>query len=130
MDNPVLGIRFASLVFKWSGWYGIAALIPKYFLEGKIGQHFPPPITHPEYFYGFIGVALAWQFLFLVIAKDPVRFRPVMLYGALEKALFAVAVFFLFMQGRVAAATVAFTAIDLAMVALFIKAYFRTPKED
>src|SRR5262245_14994799 len=101
MDDAALGTRFASRVFQWSGCYGILVLIPNYFLEEKIGRDFPPPVTHPEYFYGFIGVALAWQFLFLVVAKDPVRFRPVMLYGALEKALFAVAVFFLYMQGRV-----------------------------
>jgi|SRR5579872_615904 len=43
------------------------------------GRDTPPAITHPEYFYGFLGGALAWQFLFLVLSTDPVRYRPMIL---------------------------------------------------
>ena len=63
-----------------------------YFLEGRIGRDTPPPITHPEFFYGFLGVAVAWQAAFLVIARDPVRFRPLMVPAVLEKAAFALAI--------------------------------------
>jgi hypothetical protein len=34
-------------------------LLPLYFLEENQGTDFPPPLAHPEHFYGFIGVALA-----------------------------------------------------------------------
>jgi len=78
-------MNFARRVFFWSGVYGLIVLLPQYFLEAKTGRDFPPAITHPEFFYGFIGVGLAWQVLFLIIAQDPVRYRPVMLCGALEK---------------------------------------------
>ena len=70
---------FARRTFLIAGVYGLLALVPMYFLEGRIGRDIPPPITHPEYFYGFIGVAVAWQVAFLVIARDPVRFRPLMI---------------------------------------------------
>ncbi len=50
---------FAKRVFLVAGVYGLAVLFPQYFMEGQTGRDFPPPINHPEYFYGFIGVALA-----------------------------------------------------------------------
>lgn len=50
-----------------------------YPLEDRIGRDLPPPITHPEYFYDSIGVTIAWQVAFLVIARDPVRYRVLMI---------------------------------------------------
>jgi hypothetical protein len=50
--------------------YWLVVLLPMYFLEGRIGLDSPPPITHPEYYYGFVGVAVAWQAALLVIARD------------------------------------------------------------
>jgi hypothetical protein len=29
-------------------------------MEAKLGIDFPPPLNHPEHFYGFLSVALAW----------------------------------------------------------------------
>jgi hypothetical protein len=60
---------FARRLFLLAGIYGILVLAPQYFLEAKLGQDYPPPITHPEQFYGFIGVALAWQAAFLLISR-------------------------------------------------------------
>jgi hypothetical protein len=51
-------------------------IAPLYFLEATVGQKNPPVISHPEFYYGFVGLALAWQFAFFVIARDPVRLRP------------------------------------------------------
>lgn len=61
--------RFAKRVFLVAAIYGIVAVFPQYFMEAKLGIDFPPPLNHPEHFYGFLGVALAWQFAFLLIAK-------------------------------------------------------------
>ena len=58
-------------LFWFAGIYGLAVLTPQYLMERRIGIDFPPEISHPEYFYGFVGVALAWQVAFLVIATDP-----------------------------------------------------------
>lgn len=54
---------FARRVFTGAAVYGLAVLLPQYFMEGRVGRDFPPPITHPEHFCGFIGVAFAWQVL-------------------------------------------------------------------
>src|SRR5258706_15256646 len=82
-------MRFAKIVFNVAGIYGLLVLPPHYFMEAKIGQEHPPAITHPELFYGFVSVALAWQVAFLIIARDPVRYRLIMLPGILEKWGFA-----------------------------------------
>lgn len=114
-------------LFHIAGIYGLAVLLPQYFLEDRLGRDFPPPITHPEHFYGFIGVAAAWQIAFLIIARDPVRYRPIMLAGALEKFAFGIAAAVLFLQGRLATTTFAFGVIDLVMGALFVAAWRVTP---
>jgi len=61
----------------------------------KIRAHHPPAL-----FYGFAGVALAWQFVFLIIASNPVRFRPLMLVGILEKLGFFLPTVALYAQHR------------------------------
>ena len=60
-----------------AGIYGLLILAPIYFMENKIGRETPPAITHPEYFYGFLGAGLAWQVLFLALSRDPVRYRAI-----------------------------------------------------
>jgi hypothetical protein len=111
--------KFASRVFLAAGIYGVVALLPQYFLEQKLGRDFPPPITHPEQFYGFIGVALAWQIVFLMIARDVQRYRLLMLPAILEKLSFGVAALVLFAQGRAAALVAGAGGIDLLLALLF-----------
>lgn len=123
-------MKFARRVFTFAGVYGIVVLAPQYFMEEAIGRDYPPPITHPEHFYGFIGTALAWQILFLIIARDPVRYRTAMLAGIGEKLAFGVPSIVLFMQGRLASAVLLFASIDLLLGVLFAISYRLTPKLD
>ena len=122
--------RFARRVFRVAGVYGLVVMLPQYFLEAKVGRDYPPPITHPENYYGFIGITIAWQLLFLVIARDPVRFRPAMLPAVVEKATFAIAVIVLYLQARVASAVLPFAAIDCVLGTLFVVSYLRTPNRE
>jgi hypothetical protein len=34
------------------------------FLFDVTGRTYPPPSSYPHFFYGFLSVALAWQFAF------------------------------------------------------------------
>ncbi|HEX7112276.1 MAG TPA: hypothetical protein VF216_07520 [Mizugakiibacter sp.] len=120
-------MTFARRVFFIAGLYGLLTLLPDYFLEARIGRDAPPPITHPEFYYGFVGIALAWQLLFFVIARDPVRYRMAMLPAALEKLVFAAAVLALYAQQRVAARLLPFAVIDVVLCALFLGAWWRIP---
>src|SRR5687768_16130320 len=120
-------MRFARYTFAIAGIYGIVALAPMYFLRHASGEDYPPPITHPEYFYGFIGVALAFQIAFLVIASDPPRFRPVMIAAIVEKFSFVLPVAALYLYDRVPTPIVLGALIDLVLGILFIAAFALTP---
>ena len=119
-------MKFAKYTFLTAGIYGLLVLLPQYFLEAKNGQDFPPAITHPEYYYGFIGVAVAWQVAFLIIAKNPARFRPLMIAAIIEKASFGFAVIPLFILQRVSSMMLAASLIDLILGVLFVIAFLKT----
>lgn len=117
---------FAKWVFRLAGLVGLVLIVPPYFLEEQTGRDYPPPVTHPEFYYGFLGVTLAWQVLFLIIASDPVRMRPAMLPAVLEKASFAVAIPVLYVMQRVPLLVVGFAALDAVWGLLFVVAYLKT----
>ena len=123
-------MRFAKIVFLVAGVYGLLVLVPQFFLEEKTGRDFPPPVNHPEYYYGFLCVAAAWQVLFLILSRDPARYRAMMIPSILEKLGFAVAAAALYLQGRVAPVLLPFAAIDLVLGALFFAAYLKTPRRE
>ena len=116
-------MRFAQILFLLAGTYGLIVLLPMYFLETRTGVDYPPGITHPEFYYGFIGVGVAWQVAFLLIGREPVRFYPLIPAAVLEKLTYAAAVFLLWFQHRVPAAAAPFAAIDLGFGLLFLAAY-------
>lgn len=121
-------IPYARRVFFWAGIYGLVALLPMYFLEARIGQVFPPALNHPENYYGFLAVALAWQLAFIAISRDVVRFRPLMLPAIAAKFGFVLTILVLYLLGRVAAAAALPVAADLLIGLLFLVAWRRTPK--
>lgn len=118
--------RFAKRVFTIAGVYGLIVMLPQYFLENIIGTTDPPAITHPEYFYGFIGVTVAWQIVFLIIAQDPARYRPLMIPSILEKATFGFAAIALFLLGRLNTQMLAAAMIDMTLGVFFVISYVRT----
>ncbi len=120
-------MKFAKIVFWVAGIWGLSVLTPLYFMFDLIGRNDPPPITHPGFFYGFVGVALAWQIAFIFIATDPVRYRPLMIPSVLEKVSFAAAVIILVLQGRMHKSDLVFVYTDLLFGLLFVIAYFKTP---
>jgi hypothetical protein len=119
-------MKFARITFLVAGIYGLIGLTPLYFLEGFVARQTPPPITHAEFYYGFIGTALAWQVVFLAIARDPVRYRPLMLPSILEKIAYGIPVLVLYLQHRIAAASVAISIVDWFFAVLFAISYART----
>ncbi|MFC1719799.1 hypothetical protein ACFL00_01495 [Pseudomonadota bacterium] len=117
-------MNFARRVFFWSGIYGILVLLPMYFLREPLERLFPPATNHPEQYYGFIGVALAWQFVFLLLASDVRRFRPLMLPAIAEKFLAAAAAIWLYFTQQIELAILGPFLIDLLLGFLFIISYF------
>jgi hypothetical protein len=124
-----VAVKFAKVVFYIAAIWGFLAITPLYFLFDLIGQKDPPPITHPAFYYGFVGLALAWQFAFLIIATNPVRYRPLMLPSIFEKFSYAVAVVVLVSQHRMRSTDLVFAATDGLLGTLFIAAWFLTPRQ-
>jgi len=91
-----------------------------------IGKNDPPVITHPGFYYGFVGGALAWQIAFLIIGVNPVRLRPMMIPSVVEKFTFGVAVVVLVTQGRMHRTDLVFAGTDLTLGVLFVAAYVVT----
>src|SRR4029077_20616374 len=100
-------------------------VLPQSFCENRMGIKHPPAITHPEYFYGFIGVGVAWQVAFLVIGQDPPRYRMLILPAILEKATFGIAAMVLFAQQRLSSPILIFAIIDLMLSVLFATAFWQ-----
>jgi hypothetical protein len=121
-------MKTARYIFGIAGIYGILVMAPLYFTLEKTGIDYPPPITHPEYYYGFVGMALVFQLVFLMIAADPIRYRPLMLVSLLEKLSFGIPTTWMYLQGKVSGPVVIGGAIDLVLFVLFLIAYFATPK--
>jgi hypothetical protein len=119
-------LKFAKVVFITAGIWGILDVLPLYFLFDFLGRNSPPAINHPEFYYGFARVTLAWQFVFLLIGSDPYRYRVMMLPSILEKASYVLAVAVLFVQHRLSLSMALPATTDLALGVLFIAAYMRT----
>ena len=118
-------MTFAKWVFRLAGIYGLIVMAPMLFLEPAMtaaGQ----PLTHPESYYGFVGVVLVFQLVFLTIATDPARFRPIMLLGILEKLSFSATVYPLYLMGRTPDLVVVFATIDLFLAVMFTLSWLRT----
>ena len=119
-------IKFAKIIFWIAVVWGFVILTPLYFIFDSIGRQDPPPITHPAFYYGFVSVALAWQIGFVVIARDPVRFRPMMIPAVVEKFGYGISLIVLYLQHRLHGVDVAFGGIDLLLGVLFLVAFART----
>ena len=118
-------MKFAKIVFWVASIWGILVLTPLYFMFDLIGRQDPPAITHPGFYFGSVTVALVWQFAFMVIARDPVRFRMMMIPAVLEKFGYWATQFALFTQHRLHASDLVFGGVDMLLGVLFLIAFFR-----
>ncbi len=123
-------MTFAKWVFRGAGLYGLVAVAPQFFLEAETSRQYPPAITHPEFYYGFVGTVVAFQCVFLVIATDPVRYRPLMIPSILEKAFFAAGMPILYARHRIPGLVLFFSMIDLLLGLLFAVSYLTTAGQE
>ena len=122
-------MKAARIIFAIAAVYGIAVLTPGLFIESSGALAFLE-LSNPEYYYGFYGSALVWQLGFLLIASDPIRYRPLMLIAVLEKAAFFGACLWLWQAGRLGSASGPFIGglIDGGLMLAFAAAWSLTPR--
>jgi hypothetical protein len=123
-------MKFAKWVFRLIGVMGVLQVLPLFFYEAQLALDMPPALNHPEYYYGFAGVTLAWQVAFLVISSDPLRYRPLMPVAILEKAGFVLPSLWLFAQGRLPNLILVAALLDLVYGLFFVAAYLATRKQE
>jgi len=123
-------MTFPRVVFLAAGVWGLVVLPPLYFLIDVTGRHYAAPVDYPHFFYGFLSVALAWQFAFLVIGSNPARFRPLMIPAMLEKFGHVAGVAVLYGQGRLPVADATAAVPDALLGLLFVAAFAMTPSRD
>lgn len=119
-------MKFAKVVLTVAGIWGILVALPLYFLYDFIGHQSPPAINHPEFYYGFAGVTITWQVVFLLIARDPARYRVMIIPSILEKFSYVLANLALFLNHRMTAVQALPTTTDLVLALLFIAAFIKT----
>jgi hypothetical protein len=110
-------MELARWIFLIAGLYGVLALTPAFLTA-------PPTGTAPEFYYGFLGLALVWQLAFFVIASDPARYRPLMPIAILEKLSFFATCLTLYFTGAMAVSPIFIGGmIDGVLMALFALAW-------
>jgi hypothetical protein len=119
-------VKFAKYVFISAGLWGIAVLTPFYWLVDVTGRRYAPPTEYPHFFYGFFAITMAWQFAFLVIGSNPIRFRPLMVPSMFEKFSYVVTLVVLYNQARISAADFQAAIPDLILGILFVVAFVKT----
>ena len=123
-------MKFARAVFLIAGLWGLAILTPLYFTFDLVGRSYPPAITHPDFYYGFVSVAWVWQIAFLMIAGNPVRHRPLMLAAILEKLIYVTTIVSLYANGNVHLSQAVVSVPDFVLALLFVGAFMATPEAD
>ncbi|HQZ83390.1 MAG TPA: hypothetical protein PLR83_09225 [Pyrinomonadaceae bacterium] len=122
-------MKFARYSFLFAGIAGLLLLLPQFFLEAKVGVDTPPAITHPEFYYGFLGLATVFQFIFFLIAFDPSSFRLLMPIAIFEKLSFGIPSLILYWTGRMAFGGFFIGAmLDLVFAVIFVVALTKVIK--
>jgi len=119
-------MRFAKFVFIGAGIWGLIVLPPLFWLVDVTGRLYSPPADYPQFYYGFISVALAWQVAFLVIGSNPQRFRLLMIPSMLEKFGYVAILIVLYRLGRISALDFQPSLPDFILGVLFVVAFIKT----
>jgi hypothetical protein len=121
-------IRLARWIFSLAAVYGIPLFVTWFFhtphMVGRASSQ------QPEIYYGFAGLGLAWQIAFLLIASDPLRYRPLMLIAAIgEKFLFSGLLVLLLIRGIARPHWIPAAVIDFVLGCGFLLSYVLTGKK-
>ena len=119
-------MRLARIIFIGAGIWGIAVLTPLYWLVDISGRHYLPPNDYPQFFYGFIAVAIAWQIAFLVIGSNPARFRMLMIPAMIEKFAYISTLILMYGRAQISSIDVQPAIPDGLIGLLFIVAFWAT----
>ena len=117
---------FAKRVFTWAAIFGFVMVGPLFLAEGLVARIQGHAVADPHWYYGFAAVALAFQVVYLMIGRDPARYRPLMPVCGLAKFGFGIVVWTLVGLGRTEPMFGLIATPDMLWAAAFLMAYRMT----
>ncbi|HET6970000.1 MAG TPA: hypothetical protein VFH92_02645 [Phenylobacterium sp.] len=121
-------MTFARRVFTWAAIFGFVMIAPLFVAEGLVERLLRHALTQPQWYYAFAEVALGFQVVYLLIGRDPVRYRPLMPVCAITKFGFGVTIWTLAGLGRTDPFLGIAATPDLFWAGAFLLAYRATPR--
>jgi hypothetical protein len=118
----------ARWLFRGAAIYGLIVLLPLYFLEKSVATP-QELLVHPEYYYGFIGTASAFQLIYWTIGADPGRYRALMPIAVVAKLSFWIPCALLWLAGRTGQSAFLFSCVDLLLAIGFFTAWRSIPRD-
>jgi hypothetical protein len=116
-DTTELAVTFARRVYLIAAIYGFLAVPVLYFTDA--------PDPHRLMYFAFAGIALVFQGVFLVIARDPLKYAAFLPLTVFEKISFGVPALAFWSQGQAADDMALGGAADLLFAALFLIAWLK-----
>ncbi|MBW8814725.1 MAG: hypothetical protein JF588_14990 [Caulobacterales bacterium] len=118
---------FAKRVFTWAAIFGFVMVAPLLVAESLVARLLHHTLTQPQWYYAFAEVALGFQVLYLMIGRDPVRYRPLMPVCAVCKFAFGATMWTLVGLGRTQPLLGLAATPDMLWAGAFLVAYRLTP---
>ncbi|MEM6543839.1 MAG: hypothetical protein AAF680_02975 [Pseudomonadota bacterium] len=124
-------LTYFRILFLVSALWNFAGALPGLFdSAGMFEQEFGRPLTDPvmtAVYRGAWGTAFLYGFGFLLVALNPIRHNAIVLMGGAGKALFAINLLYMYLQGWTSSFALVVIAGDVVFVALFVH-FFLTLK--
>lgn len=119
-DSAKSAATFARRVYLVAAIYGFLAVPMLYFTDA--------PDPHRLLYFAFAGIALVFQGVFIVIARDPLRYAAFLPLTVFEKLSFGVPALAFWSQGQATQDMALGGAVDLLFAALFAAAWLKVRK--
>lgn len=119
-------MTFARWTFAIAATWGFLILGALYFNQANPALVPPPLPNHPDFYFGFLAVGLAWQAAFVILAIDPVKYRLFMIPAVLEKLGYVSTLLALFLRRELVPQMLGAALLDGTFGLLFLIAYFKT----
>lgn len=119
-EKAANAVTFARRVYVVAAIYGFLAVPVLYFTDA--------PDPHRLLYFAFAGIALVFQGVFLVIARDPLRYAAFVPLTVFEKVSFGIPALAFWSQGQAANDMALGGAVDLLFAALFATCWLKLRK--
>lgn len=120
MSDPKAAATFARRVYIVAAIYGFLAVPVLYFTQA--------PDPHRLLYFAFAGIALVFQGVFLVIARDPLKYAAFLPLTVFEKVSFGVPALAFWSQGQAPDDMGLGGAVDLVFALFFLLAWVKVRK--